>query len=221
MKDRLPWLAVLAAALAFIAAPAWAADDDGGNSSTVASLTGEGFLTSEIPFNPGTLEVEGTCNLLGPSTFTFTATGLAAGPYPGTFSESGTIELDGISATSFTASFQIDSPSGTVTGTKTLTAPSALGLCGTAAFPTGGADSLRFEGTVSYTATIPTPTGPATDNGTAFVNLGDTQIRGVAGFNGFVFSETFTSTSLELPPCEDDNDEQGDDPSCDEGEGGD
>jgi hypothetical protein len=197
MKRRWIRFAVLATAFGLAAAPALAyGGHRGGDSSS--SLTGETLLTSEIPLNPGTLDVEGTCNLLGTSTFTFTATGEATGPFPGPFTENGTIVVDllGGVATSFSATFSIDAPAGTVTGTKTLQAPTAFGLCGTAAFPTGGADSLDFEGSVSYTATIPgARRGSSTDTGTSFVVVSDTEIRDQPGFNGFLFSETFTSTA--------------------------
>jgi hypothetical protein len=213
------WTCVAVAAILFglAAAPAAAnGDDDEGNSSAVAPLTGETLLASELG-TPGTSTVSGTCNPLGTSTFTFAVTGEAFGPYPGTFTESGTITLGpfgigpSIAATSFESTFTINSASGTVTGTKTLTplgAPTSLGLCGTAAFPTGGANSLHFEGTLSYTASISTPTGSGTDSGESHVTLQDTQVRGLAGFNGFNFVETYTSTSS---PADCDEDDQGDD----------
>jgi hypothetical protein len=49
-----------------------------------------------------------------PSTFSYSSTGTAAGPYPGTYTETGTL-----TSTDLSASFTIDSPTGTVTGTKT------------------------------------------------------------------------------------------------------
>jgi hypothetical protein len=212
MKNCWTWIAVVAAIFGLTAAPAQAA---------VAPLTGETLLASEIG-NPGTSTVSGTCDPLGTSTFTFTITGGASGPYPGTFSETGTVTLGAFgvpgnpfSATSFESAFTINSLAGTVSGTKSLVGfeATSFGQCGSAAFPTGGANSLHFEGTVSYGATITAPTGSGTDSGQSFVSLQDSQIRGQAGFNGFSFAESFTSTAV--AECEDDSNNQGD---CDQDE---
>ncbi len=220
MKLRWTWVAVLAILLGLVAAPAQAAPkhDDDDEGSPVASLDGESLLASELG-NPGTSTISGTCNPFGVSTFTFTVTGLAAGPYAGTFSESGTVTIGpSLNASAFNSTFTINSPAGTVTGSKSLTGfeATSLGLCGTAAFPTGGADSLHFEGTVSYAATITTPTGTGTDSGESFVNLQDSQIRGQIGFNGFAFSESYVSAAV--PTCTEDNDHQGDCDDDDQGE---
>lgn len=208
MSHRWIRVALAAALFGLTAAPAQAA---------VAPLTGETLLASELGA-PGTSSVTGTCNPLGASTFTFTITGGASGPYPGTFTETGTVSLGGVpgnpfAATSFESAFTINSVAGTVSGTKSLVGfeATSLGLCGSAAFPTGGANSLRFEGTVSYGATITAPSGNGTDSGQSFVNLQDSQIRGQVGFNGFSFAESFTSTAAP-DECEDE-DQQGD---CDE-----
>src|SRR3954447_16988032 len=96
-----------------------------------SKLSGE-FLTSQFS---GTTSVSGTCNPGGTSTITFSATGQANGPFKGTFTESGTLTIGQQSLTyppgyfdgekrgelqSFNSNFRIDSPSGVVTGTKTL-----------------------------------------------------------------------------------------------------
>jgi hypothetical protein len=204
----------------FLATAAAAAAEGSSQGTSVAPLTGESLLASEIG-NPGTSTVTGTCNPLGTSTFNFTVTGTATGPYPGTFTETGTVTIGPlVNATSFNSTFTINSPAGNVTGTKDLTGfeATSLGLCGTAAFPTGGADSLHFEGTVSYTATITTPTGTGTDSGESFVNLQDAQVRGVEGFNGFAFAESYTSTATPVGCEEEDNDHQGDCDDDDQGE---
>jgi len=217
MTNRWAWIVVVAT-LFLATAPAAAAEGKHHQEKNLAPLTGESLLASEIG-NPGTSTVSGTCNPLGTSTFTFTVTGLATGPYFGTFTESGTVTLGpfgapggSLAATSFESTFTIDSPTGTVNGAKSLTgfASTSLGLCGSAAFPTGGADSLHFEGTVSYTATITTPTGSGTDSGESFVNLQDARVRGLEGFNGFAFAESYTSTAV---PVDCDEDDQGD---CDD-----
>ena len=214
MNIRWVWVALIAISLGLAAAPAQAGGDEG-NGTTVTPLTTENLSTTELG-TPGSSTVTGTCNPLGTSTFAFTVTGVATGPYPGTFTESGTVTIGPLAptATSFESTFTINSVSGTVTGSKSLVGfeASSLGLCGDAAFPTGGANSLHFEGTVSYTATITTPTGTGTDSGESFVNLQDAQVRGQVGFNGFAFLETFTSTA---PACEQDNNDPGDD-QCDD-----
>jgi hypothetical protein len=208
------WIRVaLAATLFAIAAPvAYADGDDDDDGSSVRPLTGETLLASELG-NPGTSTVTGTCDPLGTSTFTFTITGLATGPYPGPFTETGTVVLGPfgvpgnlVAATSFESSFTISSRAGTVTGTKSLEgfASASLGLCAEA----GGADSLRFEGNVGYSATIAARRRTGTDSGVSFVNLGDTQIRDVPGVNGFNFLETYTSDRQ--GSCEDDDDDGGD-----------
>jgi hypothetical protein len=221
MKSR-SILAIAAAIAVGVFTPTALAGNDDGGSASAAPLTGESLLASELG-EPGTSTVEGTCNPLGTSTFTFTVTGTAFGPYPGTFTESGTVTLSSLpTATSFESTFTISSPAGTVTGSKSLAGfeASSLGLCGATAFPTGGANSLLFEGTLSYEATITTPLGTATDSGESFVSLQDTQVRGRAGFNGFNFAESYTST--QSIPCDDDenddDDHQGDqdDQDCDD-----
>ncbi len=193
--------------------PTALADGDGGGSSSAAPLTGESLLGSELG-EPGTSTVQGTCDPLGTSTFTFTVTGTAFGPYPGTFTESGTVTVEPLgAASSFESTFTINSPLATVNGSKSLAGAgaSALGLCGTAAFPTGAANALAFEGTVSYEATIATSFGTSTDSGESFVSLQDSQIRGRAGFNGFNFVESYTSTAAVPCDVEDDDDEDDDD----------
>jgi hypothetical protein len=192
----------------------------GNNGSGVAPLTGETLLASEIPPR-GTSTVTGTCNPnpLGDSTFTFTVTGEASGPYPGTFTESGTFTI-GPAATvalvSFDSTFTITSPQGTVTGMKTFTGPLEFGACGLLAFPPPASpDAHSLQATLSYSAEITTPSGSGTDSGTSVVTYQDTRVRGMMGFNGFSFDENFESTAT--PPCDDDDDgDNGGD--CDEDE---
>src|SRR5215210_1714623 len=81
VMNRWTWVVAVVVLFGLAAAPAQADDDDEDEGSAVASLSGESFLASEIG-NPGTSTVSGTCNPFGVSTFTFTVTGLAAGPYP-------------------------------------------------------------------------------------------------------------------------------------------
>jgi hypothetical protein len=186
-------------------------------------LTGETLITSEAG-DPGTSQVDGTCNPLGTSTFTFTVTGVAVGPFPGTFVETGTFTLGpvGFPLESFEATFTITSPAGTVSGTKTLTGATSIGsgVCGAFAFGGTEAEAVDLQTAVRYTAQITTPGGTATDSGDSFVNYDETQLRGEAAQgNGFSFTETFTSTSF-VPSCEEDNDDQGDDQCGDDDDQG-
>jgi hypothetical protein len=205
------WLGVLAAAVFAAIAPSQAAAAEG-----VAPLTGETLIASELP-GPGTSTFSGTCDPLGTSTFEFTVTGTAVGPYPGTFVERGTLSFGpfgagaGFGVAAFEATFTIQSAVGTVTGTKSLATPgTGFGACGTPALPNDGID---FEGDAVYRAQITTPRGSATDSGTSFVNYGDTGLRDVPAFNGFNFDETFISTDLSAV-CEEDSNHQGDE-DCD------
>jgi hypothetical protein len=95
--------------------------------------------------------VSGTCNPSCISTFTFTVTGGAAGPYPGTFTESGSFTLgpavtypDGnvvFTPLAFQATFTIISGATTITGQKSLSPkmlkPYNWGGCGEALAPFG------------------------------------------------------------------------------------
>jgi hypothetical protein len=231
LKIYRAWLA-LAAILVVGSTPAYASGDSEPGNGVLVSLTGENFVATEVGSNVGTLVVEGECNLVGPSTFMFTATGTTVGPYPGPFVETGTFTIASPfgPATSFAASFSIDSPVGDVTGTKTSTGGLLTqGLCGDATgFDPAGANAVDFEGNVMYSATISTPGGTATDQGTSFVTVADTQVRALPDFQGFVFTETFASTQFIPGQCDGDDEqgdhgEQGDDDSqgdCDDDDQG-
>lgn len=195
-------------------------------SAAAAPLTGETLITSEAG-DPGTSELSGTCDPLGTSAFTFRVTGVAVGPYAGTFVEEGTFTvasaLSGFLVQSFASTFTITSPAGTVTGSKTLTGATSIGTAPCGAFAFGGteANAVDLQTNLRYSAAITTPTGTATDNGDSFLNYDETQLRGEpAQGNGFSFLETFTSTSFVPGVCDDDNNEQGNDPDCDDDEPG-
>jgi hypothetical protein len=120
---------------------------------------------------------DGAAFCLGANTPHFTASGTATGPYPGTFSETGNW-----STTSFNATFVIVDGETTVEGSKSG----------------GGSPCLTNTNTVPtvtaalsgpYTATINTPTGTLTDQGTASGNVVVNSRVGSA-----TLSETFTST---------------------------
>ena len=193
------------------------------SAATVAPLTGETLITSEAG-DPGTSELSGTCDPLGTSTFTFLVTGVAVGPYAGTFVEEGTFTagpaLSGFLVQSFESTFTITSATGTVTGGKTLTGATSVGTAPCGAFAFGGteANAVDLQTGLRYTAQITTPAGTAADSGDSFLNYDESQLRGPAAQgNGFSFTETFTSTAP--VPCEEDNDDQGDDECGDDDQG--
>jgi len=143
-----------------------------GAPSTAATLSGEGLFTGGyavctsfdfsgnfppgfgevcFPAGPTTTAAKVRCNSDGSGSFTYTVTGVAAGPYPGTFTETGTVKVGpalpfpalagpfGESfVTSFEATFHIDSATAQVDGRKFLAgSPSstASGFCGDANGP--------------------------------------------------------------------------------------
>jgi Bacterial Ig-like domain (group 1) len=133
------------------------------------SLNGEVFTSL-----PAATITGGTCNPSGTSTFTFSVSGVATGPYTGTFTETGsvtvgpqTVELFpgqfAGAVTDFHASFQIDSPLGTVTGTKRRvgdpgpTAPFNAGGCFSGPNNTATAAQI-YANALTYSAN--TPDGP-------------------------------------------------------------
>jgi hypothetical protein len=203
------WMLVAAAAATFaLGTPLAHADDDdggggGGNGgAAVTPLTGQALISQEIGLETGTLTVTGTCNPTGTSTFEFEAAGFAGPPYAGTFTESGTLVLGpfGVpgnpnTAVAFESTFTIDSPAGTVTGTKSMVGfeDGSLGVCGEAVGDSHP-DAVMFQSDVSYTATITTAAGTGTDTGTANVSLADLHVRGEPGFNGYSFGESFVSS---------------------------
>jgi len=168
-------------------------------------------LTDEL-FVDNAPNIMATCNPDGTSTVSFSASGIAVGPYPGTFTEVGTATIGpqtlapegGAShgtLLTFDAVFTIESDVGQIVGTKTLfkpvTDPSmevAIGQCNTF-FSTELVDVIdRF--TVRYEAQISTPEGDFADRGLVPLvavqrvrQLDETPIRII--FQGFV--ENFVS----------------------------
>ena len=175
-----------------------------------------------------------TCDKDGATTFSFTTTGLAGGPYVGTFVERGTVTIGpqtnvaldsrGVGAVlDFDATFEIDSvfPAATVTGTKTLAptapteaAPVNLARCD----PDGGNPPTAVFAVVTtanvlYEATISAPTGNRSDSGNAgFL------INSAASPRTATFHESFTSAEPVPEIC--DEDEQGDEDCQGEDEDG-
>jgi len=122
-----------------------------------------------------------SCNPSGTSTVTFSASGVAAGPYPGTFTEVGTATIgpqtvspEGGSShgtlLTFNAAFTIHSAVGDATGTKTLAFPVtnpatqvAIGQCNT--FQNVELEDAIDRFTVRYEARISTLAGEFADRG--------------------------------------------------------
>ena len=218
MKNRWTWVAFVAIVFGLATPLAYADDGDDDNGSggggAVASLDGETLISQELGQGSEVSEstVTGECMPLLPSEFEFDIEGLSAGlTYPGTFTESGTLVTDPFGLeTSFVSTFTINSPAGTVEGSKSLIT-SNLAICGGLAIGSGGPNAVLFEGTVSYTATITTPNGTREDSGTAFVSLSDSQFRGIEGFNGHNFTESFISNDPGGGGGGDDDDDDDDD----------
>jgi hypothetical protein len=106
-----------------------------GARAQVPTLAGEFLVATGVSFpfppgaTPGDVNVTGVCNPGATSSFQFTASGPATGPYPGTFTETGNFAMgppappgDIRELTAFHADFAIDSPAGHVTGSKDFTA---------------------------------------------------------------------------------------------------
>ena len=141
--------AVLASTLAFPAVVA---------AATPPTLSGEFLTEQSLTVDPAGPKWQGTCDPTGESTFEFSSSGPASGPYPGTYTEQGTAKIgpqDGpdrgflpdptvpgfnlVSSRGFAtgpvvsiqAQFHISSPAGDITGTKTTNASTAdgTGVC--------------------------------------------------------------------------------------------
>lgn len=137
------------------------------------TLTGEQFIAEP--------EITASCNPDGTSTVTFTASGVATGPYPGTFTEVGTATIGPQTLSpgggqsigtllTFDAVFTIQSPAGEVTGTKTIAFPVtnpatevAIGQCNS--FQNVELVDVIDRFTVRYEAQISTAEGDFGDHG--------------------------------------------------------
>lgn len=96
------------------------------------SLIGEGFYTFNTASDKERLKISATCDRDGTSSISYTAQGVATGPYAGKFKESGTYSIGPQTnpgaiwsagtgtVMNFHATFTVDSPIGQVTGTKDL-----------------------------------------------------------------------------------------------------
>ncbi|HEX8116417.1 MAG TPA: hypothetical protein VF521_04040, partial [Pyrinomonadaceae bacterium] len=172
--------------------------------------------------SPSAFSVTGvTCVPNGVSSFNYTSQGLATGPYPGTYSESGTVtfqnNLTGSSrpVLSFSAAYTVNSGTTVITGTKTLSTPTALtpansGVC--QSLPNGSltTDSVSVNFAAAYTANVQTPSGSFTDEGTSRV-FGDSRRAYFTAdpsntfSQSYAFNETFRNvaqiTGVTLTPA--------------------
>jgi hypothetical protein len=205
-------------------------------------LTGE-TLQQHVLAQP-TTAAQCTANADGSTSYSFAVAGPATGPYTGTFTETinvtvgpqtipGTsrpvVPFNPLPGTFFTAgplvtltaSFTINAFDGsTVTGTKRLVAnaPSGTGSCHqftNAPSPFGLVTGFYKDAestTLQYTASIQAG-GSATDRGSSELQVRNGFIAGSAGqtFSSVNdFQETFESTQF----CQEDNNSQLNDPSC-------
>ena len=125
----------------------------------------------------------GTCNPAGDTTYTFTASGVSSDPYAGTFTESGSVTIGAQTdefvpgqfrgpIRAFSATYTINSPSGTVHGTASLAyeVPPDSGNAGVCIPEAEGAQVLTSN--LTYAATITEPSGASfTDVGTGASNF--------------------------------------------------
>jgi hypothetical protein len=211
-------IALLCSTLALLVVPAAA-------QAQAVSLTGE-TLTS-LPGAGGggvpVTDIQGTCTrtvvLTGDapgsesSSFEYSVSGVAAGPYPGTFTETGSFTLGPIdeefipgqfrgNITDFEAEYTITSELGTIQGTKSLDpGRTSLGACfnyGTAPFNRPEDFAGQTIAHTLYEATITLPDGSQyTDTGqsTASFNYCNDQI-GCGTSSSNQFSETYLSQNL-------------------------
>lgn len=181
-------------------------------------LTGERFLSPDASGGGAPPQVTANCNPFGTSTISFTVTGIAVGPYPGTFTESGTAVIDTTNpfvfgpVTSFNASFTIDSPIGTVSGTKSLInnpiRAGDLGFCSEGAL-------VSFVVATDYQAQIDSGGATYADQGETNAALNEPP----GGLAGGAFEEDFYSNLLDViplctPDAQGDQNQDGDAQGC-------
>jgi hypothetical protein len=213
---RLAFAALAAALLALVSVQL--AFADGGRKP----LDGEEMLVQDV-----TLSF--SCNPATNSTITYSASGIATGPYPGPFTVQGTVTIGPQTApgprpgtvsgplTSLHETFRIDSPMGTVTGVKKLKHATASdeGSCqGVTNFAVGPV--VDGQGTVvdvfsepRYVAKIREPGGTFHDRGDALISFSELDLNGTCAgnachFRQAAFDQGFISTA---PAPGDDNDD--------------
>jgi hypothetical protein len=143
--------------------------------SSAPSLAGEVMLAgadSGAPAGTSMFEATLRCGATAPSWWTYSASGVATGPYPGTFTETGTVYVSstGLGETgplvSVHADFTIASGTTIVTGTKDMTMVATnTGSC----LATASSYDAKFSSAMSYKATIDTASGSFADAGSASI----------------------------------------------------
>jgi hypothetical protein len=204
-----------------------------------ASLTGETLLQPGI--SPQTQPSGCTTNGDGRTTYSFSTSGFASGPYNGTFRESATVTvgpqvipvpnpfgfpLFAGPIVRFDAQFRIESqlPLATVTGTKRVIAalPAGTGTCrefNNELFQVPGGPTLILNGVekqatavVAYEATIRNATGSFRDRGTSQVRFTEAFINDPQGLPIRRVHEFLeTFQSTGITPLPDDEDDDDED----------
>jgi hypothetical protein len=175
------------------------------------TLTGE-TLAAGTGVVTSSYTTTAVCALGDTSTISFTAWGVATGPYTGTFRETGTVTLAPQTVTgfptgpvlSFDSTFTIEAGSTTITGTKHLSAPSGTGSCLTAEVH-GGADpqyfvEFRVPG-VEYSATVHGPVGTWTEKGVASASGLDNRLSATSPQLLAKFGESFLTSTRDDQPA--------------------
>jgi hypothetical protein len=169
--------------------------------ATPSTLTGEQLTGETTITNPGATCTPSNTMDGASHTFSYTATGVATGPYPGTFTESGTVtfsntfpDSNGDPAgpiSSWNVSFRINSPAGQIVGSKSISrTPGSTGICGDITSPTFSKFERFADGTLNYGALIRIGAHAYVDYGTSQDNAGYFQ---VPSFTFDQFSESFAS----------------------------
>jgi len=168
----------------------------------LAVVLGSGTAYAKAPSTPPPLSGEmlngatimSSCTQNSPTSYTviWMVSGTATGPYAGTFTESGNITNPTSGVMSGSASFQIMSPSGTVTGTKTMAhqTPNTGTSC-------GGPGLSAVENELDYTSRVNTgqKNKAYCDSGRSSLSLSN------PGGIPPSFQETFTSGQASITRC--------------------
>lgn len=201
-------LVLLCALVGAIVAPAVA------NAQTAPNLTGEVFI--ENPAVPPTLHSI-NCQPDGTSSWTYTMTGIALGPFPGVVSETATIQVGPLTAPApeipfglsagtvvdMNVTFNVDGPAGTVNGIKLFqfVTPENLGTCAeaSAAIVTGEiCDYVQASGDrLAYHAQIDTAEGTFFDEGESALAMSALACSLTPGQGSL--DETFVSSVASAP----------------------
>ena len=166
MPSRAALAALVAALLAFGAAPALAAPPP--------TLTGQSFFDATWPYGSASIEC------LSGNRYRFSAASTTTQPYAGRYTETGevTMRVDTdaqVQVSAAQSEFTIESPDGQVVGTKRFVSHPRSPVRGTTncEFPPYTGLDTSEPIAMSYTATITTPAGVFNDRGTATMDFED------------------------------------------------